>query len=282
MASFHQGRSAALALGLVLAVLVPGCPRTVGTSDPKQASTRLELAKHALSRANPNLEEAEIEARKALDLDSDNIEAFNVLGLIDYMRAVNNFRLLEVEDCLTGVDAEALRQEMDQFLARADRQFERAIEIDEDYGEAWANRGLVAFHLDQYRAAVRYLAEALEHPQRLGNIGLTRANLGWAYFHRRDHAQAAKELRQAEQFNRGMCVAKYRLGRVYFARREWSKALEQFQAVSEDQTCPLQEVQLYLLRTLRALGRQEQLSGVQRRCVSMAPKSCVAAQCRAL
>jgi tetratricopeptide (TPR) repeat protein len=282
MASFHQGRSAAVVLGLLLAVHLAGCPRAASTSDPKQATTRLELAKHALSRANPNLEEAEVEARKALDLDSDNVEALNVLGLVEYMRAVNNFRLLEVEDCLTGVDAEALRREMDQFLTRADRQFTRALEIDENYGEAWANRGLVALHLDQYGAAVRYLDEALEHPQRLGNIGLTRAYLGWAYFHRRDHAQAAKELRQAEQFNRGMCVAKYRLGRVYFARREWNKALEQFQAVSDDRSCPLQEVQLYLLRTLRALGREEQLSGVQRRCVAMAPKSCVAAQCRAL
>ena len=100
----------------MLAVLVPGCPRAGGTSDPKQAATRLELAKHALSRPNPNLEEAEIEASKALDLDGDNVEAINVLGLINYMRAVNNFRLLEVEDCLTGVDAEALRREMDQFL----------------------------------------------------------------------------------------------------------------------------------------------------------------------
>ena len=277
----YQGRSGALALGLALAaVLVPGCPRPGGAADPKRATTRLELAKDYLGRGQ--LEAAEGEARKALEFDGDNVEALNVLGLVDYLRAVNNFNLLEVEDCLIGVDAEGLRVEMDELLTRADRQFRRALELDDEYGEAWANRGLVAYHLDQYGAAVRYLGRALANPQRLDNIGLVRAHLGWAYFHQRDHARAAKELRQAEQFNRGMCVAKYRLGRVYFARREWNKALEQFQAVAADPSCPMQEAQLYLLKTYRALGAGEQLPGVQRRCVELAPKSCVAAQCRSL
>ena len=48
---------------------------------------------------------------------------------------------------------------------------------------------------------MRYLGQALAHPQRLVNVGLVRAHLGWAYFQQRDHARAAKELRQAEQFN---------------------------------------------------------------------------------
>ncbi len=276
----YPGRLAAVALGLVLAVLMPGCGGASTAADTKRSGTRLELAKDYLGRGQ--LEAAEGEARKALEYDADNAEAFNVLGLVEYLRAVSNINLLEVEDCLTGVDAEGLRQEMDQFLTRADRYFARAIELDEEYGDAWANRGLVASHLDQYGAAVRYLGRALAHPQRLVNVGLVRAHLGWAYFHQRDHARAAKELRQAEQFNRGMCVAKYRLGRVYFARREWNKALEQFQAVSADGSCPMQEAQLYLLKTYEALGMGEGVSGTQKRCVEMAPRSCVAAQCRSL
>jgi Tfp pilus assembly protein PilF len=282
----HRGRSRAIAYGcwpclaLAAALAVSGCPRPGVAGDTKRANTRLELAKDYLGRGQ--LETAEGEAKKALEFDGDSIEAYNVLGLVDYLRAVRNFNLLEVDDCLTGVDAEALRQEMDEYLTRADRQFARAVEIDADYGEAWANRGLVAFHLDQYGAAVRYLSQALAHPQRLANIGLIRAHLGWAYFHQKDHARAAKELRQAEQFNRGMCVAKYRLGRVYFARREWNKALEQFQAISSDPGCPMQEAQLYLLKTYAALGMGAEQNGVQRRCVEMAPKSCVAAQCRSL
>ena len=276
----YPGRLAAGALGLVLAALMPGCGGASTAADTKRSGTRLELAKDYLGRGQ--LEAAEGEGRKALEYDPENAEALNVLGLVQYLRAVSNINLLEVEDCLTGVDAEGLRQEMDQFLTRADRFFTRAIELDEEYGEAWANRGLVAFHLDQYGAAVRYFGRALAHPQQLVNVGLVRAHLGWAYFHQRDHARAAKELRQAEQFNRGMCVAKYRLGRVYFARREWNKALEQFRAVSSDLSCPMQEAQLYLLKTYEALGMGERASGTQKRCVEMAPKSCVAAQCRSL
>jgi Tfp pilus assembly protein PilF len=278
----YAGRSAAIALGALSAlVLVAGCPRPGEPADPGgQSDTRLELAKDYLRHGD--FVSAEGQARKALELDEKKVEALNVLGLIDYLRAVNNFKLLEVDDCLTGVDAEQLRQEMDQFLGRADHQFARALALDADYGDAWANRGLVAFHLDQYGAAVRYLSLALAHPQRLGNIGLTRADLGWAYFHQRDVARAAKELRQAEQFNRGMCVANYRLGRVYVARREWSKAREQLEAVSADRTCPIQEAQLYLGQTYKALGLTDQVPGVQKRCTEMAPRSCIAARCRSL
>ena len=274
----YPGRSTAIALAALL--LLAGCPRPGEPADPKRSDTRLELAKDYLRHGD--LVSAEGQARKAFELDDRNVEALNVLGLVDYLRAVNNFKLLEIDDCLTGVDAEELRQEMDQFLNRADRQFARAVEIDGDYGEAWANRGLVAFHLDQYGAAIRYLGRALAHPQRLGNIGLTRADLGWAYFHERDIARAAKELRQAEQFNSGMCVAKYRLGRVYVARREWNKAREQLESVSADGTCPIQEVQLYLGQTYQALGMGDRVQATEKRCVEMAPKSCVAARCRSL
>jgi Tfp pilus assembly protein PilF len=276
----NRGSGAAWAW-LVAGLTLVGCgASTPAASDNKRSNTRLDLAKDYLARGQ--LEASEGEARKALDFDGDNVEAYNVLGLVDYLRAVRNVNLLEVEDCLTGVDAEALRQEMDEHLGRADKQFARAVEVDPEYGEAWANRGIVAFHLDQYADAARYLALALTHPQRLGNIGLVRAWLGWTYFHEKDHVRAAKELRQAEQFNRGMCVAKYRLGRVYFARKEWNKALEQFQAVSADGSCPMQEAQLYLLKTYKALGANDSLTGVQKRCIEIAPKSCVAAQCRSL
>jgi len=262
-----------LALSLVLA----GCARG-GAQDPKRSGNRLELAKDFLSRGD--LEQAEAEAQKALSYDESNVEAHNVLGLVDYLRAMKNHRLLEIDDCLTGVDAEALRSELDDFLASADRHFKKAVEIKPDYGEAWANRGSVALLMEDYQPGTKDLERALSYPHALINIGLTRANLGWAYFHQRRHAQAAKELRQAEQFNPGMCVAKYRLGRVYFARKEWQKALEQFQAVSNNKDCPMQEAHLYLLKTYRELGMRDAALAAQPQCVQMAPRSCIAAQCR--
>ena len=262
---------------LVLSLVVAGCARG-GAKDPKRSANRVELAKDLLQRGQ--LEQAESEAKKAIDYDGSNVEAHNVLGLVDYMRAMQNHRLLEIDDCLTGVDAEALRAELDDFLTSADRHFGKAVDIKPEYGEAWANRGSVALLLEDYEPSAVDLERALAYPHALINIGLTRANLGWAYFHQRRHAKAAKELRQAEQFNPGMCVAKYRLGRVYFARKEWNKALEQFQAVANNKECPMQEAHLYLLKAYRALGLREQAPAAQSRCVEMAPKSCIAAQCR--
>jgi type IV pilus assembly protein PilF len=262
-----------LAFSLCLAACARG-----GSNDPKRSLNRVELAKDFLGRGQ--LEEAESEAKKALDYDQKNVEAHNVLGLVEYLRAMKNHRLLEVEDCLTGVDAEGLRAELDDFLTRADDHFSKAVEIRPEYGEAWANRGSVALLLEDLSAAARHLAKALGYPHSLLNIGLTRANLGWAFFHQKQHALAAKELRQAEQFNPGMCVAKYRLGRVYFARKEWNKALEQFQAVVQNRDCPMQEAHLYLLKTFRELDMTEAAPPAQARCVEMAPRSCIAAQCR--
>jgi tetratricopeptide (TPR) repeat protein len=267
------------AWGLVAAAagLLAGCPRG-GASDPSRSANRVELAKDFLGRQE--LEQAETEAEKALAYDPNNVEAHSVLGLVDYLRALRNFSLLEVDDCLTGVDAEALRSEQEQFLAEADRHFARAVEIRPEYGEGWANRGAVALLLEDFGAATEHLVRALSTPHSLLDIGLTRANLGWAYFHQEDHVRAAKELRQAEQFNPGMCVAKYRLGRVYFAREEWNKALEQFQAVAQDHACPIQEAQLYLLKTYREIGMSDEAPSVQTRCTEMAPRSCLAAQCQ--
>ena len=266
-----------LACGVSVAALA-GCPRG-GERDVKRSANRLELAKDFLK--NQQLPQAEQEAEKALEYDDSNVEAHNVLGLVDYLRALNNFKLLEIDDCLTGVDAEALRSEQDGFLTSADKRFARAVELQPGYGEGWANRGAVALLLEEYDAASKHLTRALGTPQTLLNIGLTRANLGWAYFHLGDHAQAAKELRQAEQFNPGMCVAKYRLGRVYFDRKEWNKALDQFTAVTQNSACPMQEAHLYLSKTYGELGMNEEAAGAQSRCIEMAPKSCLAAQCRA-
>lgn len=266
-----------LVLGAGIASLT-GCPRG-GEGDPKRSANRLELAKDFLK--NGQLPQAESEAEKALEYDDSNVEAHNVLGLVDFLRALNNFKLLEIDDCLTGVDAEALRAEQDSFLTSADKRFARAVQLRADYGEGWANRGSVALLLEEFESASKYFSSALEHPQTLLNIGLTRANLGWAFFHLGDHAQAAKELRQAEQFNPGMCVAKYRLGRVYFDRKEWNKALDQFQAVAQNKACPIQEAHLFLLKTYGELGMNDKMAEAQSRCVEMAPRSCIAAQCRA-
>ena len=266
---------------LVAMATAMGCTACGGNSqaDKRKSFNRLELAKEQLGQGN--LDGAETEANKALAFHKGNEEAHNLLGLLDIMRARNIIKLVEIDDCLTGVDGEALREEADQYLVNADAHFARAGELAPDFGEPFANRGVVAIQLDKYDDAVEYLTTALGLPHRLQNIGPVRANLGWAHFLREDYVQAAKELRQAEQFQPGLCLTSYRLGRVYFARKEWNKALSKFQGVTED-NCPIQDAHLYLMKTYVELGMSTQLNQAQQNCSALAPNSCVAAQCRSI
>jgi Tfp pilus assembly protein PilF len=258
-----------------------GCPGP--SSDPERSATRLEMAKDFLRKGN--LEAAEQEANRSLAYAKTNEEAENVLGLVFLLRGLETERLVEVDECLTGVDAEVLRGDLDKSLESADTHFARAAALAPDFGEALANRGVVAIQLGNHEDAIKYLTEALGLPARLIDIGTVRANLGWAYFHAADYVRAAKELLQAYQFRPGGCVATYRLGRVYFARKEWEKASEKFREVSGQSGCPLQEADLYLMKSLIELDGgvgSGEIEKARDACLSLSPKSCIAAQCRSL
>ena len=246
----------------------------------KKSQTRLDLATDFLRKQQ--LEAAEIEAKKALEFHSGNAEAHYILGLVDYFRSRSAHQLLEIDQCLTGVDAEVLLKEKARFLEQAETHLEEACKRNPELGEAWATRGVTATLRGRHTEAISHLETALGHPARLQNIALVRANLGWAYFHRNDMASATKELLQAAQFQPGMCVATYRLGRVYFARKEWEKALQKFREVTGPLGCPLQDAHLYMMKTYLELGVDAELAEAESACVGMAPKSCVALQCGAL
>ena len=197
------------------------------------------------------------------------------------IRALDTQRTLEIDACLTGVDAEVTQRDLEGLLRKADGDFAAAARISPEYGEAWSNRGVVHNLLEDYAAAAEYLTCALANPMRLASPGLTRAHLGWALFHEARYVDAANELRQAVQFQPNMCVATYRLARVYFARQEWEKAAELFQTTSDDPACGSQEASLYLMKTRMQQGLVEEARRARDACLHLSPRSCVASQCRA-
>lgn len=244
-----------------------------------KSATRLDLAKDFLRKHQ--LEAAELESNRALALNPANEEAYLVRGLVHVVNAIDTQRILEVDACLTGLDAEATQVDLEASLKKASADFERAAKITPEYGEAWANRGVVHNLLEDYATAEQYFRRALEHPVRLQSPGLTRAHLGWALFHQQRGVEAAKELRQAVQFQPNMCVATYRLARVYFAREEWEKAAELFQTASDDPSCGSQEASLYLMKTRMHQGLTDDARRARDACLKLSPRSCVASQCRA-
>jgi tetratricopeptide (TPR) repeat protein len=266
------------AAGLLVICAIAGCPQRDDRELAKSA-TRLDLAKDFLRKHQ--LEAADAECNRALAFNPANDEAYNIRGLVAMVRALDTQRTLEIEACLTGVDAEVTQRELDGFLRKADADFGAAARLVPEYGEAWSNRGVVHNLLEDYAVAAEYLTQALANPMRLDSPGLTRAHLGWALFHEARYVDAAKELRQAVQFQPNMCVATYRLARVYFARQEWEKAAELFQTTSDDPSCGSQEASLYLMKTRMQQGLVDDARRARDACLQISPKSCIASQCRA-
>lgn len=265
---------------LLVALAGAGC----GVSRPPErdlarSATRLDLAKDFLRKHQ--LEAAETETNRALALNPQSDEAYVLRGLVHMVHAVDTMRTLEVDACLTGLDAEATQRDLDAALRKADADFASALEISPDYGEAWANRGVVHNLLDDHAAAATFFTHALENPMRLDSPSLARAHLGWSLFHQRKMVEAAKELRQTLQFQPNMCVATYRLARVYFAREEWEKAAELFQTASDDPACGSQEASLYLMKTRMQQGLVDDARRARDACLKISPRSCIASQCRA-
>ncbi len=244
-----------------------------------KSATRLDLAKDFLRKHE--LEAAEAESNRALALNPANEEAYLVRGLVQVIRAIDTLRTLEIDACLTGLDAEATQRDLDANLAKANEDFARATKLTPEYGEAWSNRGVVHNLLEDYATAEQHFRRALENPMRLSSPGLTRSHLGWALFHQKRDVEAAKELRQAVQFQPNMCVATYRLARVYFARQEWEKAAELFQTASDDPSCGSQEAALYLMKTRMHQGLIDDARRARDACLRLSPRSCIASQCRA-
>ncbi len=266
------------ALGLLVFLGLIGCGTHVEHSVEK-SSKRLDIAKDFLRKNE--LEAAEAECNKAIAYNTKNDEAYVVRGLVAMVRAYEAKRSLEIESCLTGLDADATDRDLQTFLAKADIDFEHAALVTPDYGEAWANRGIVHNLQADFDTAADYLGKALENPMRLMNPSLTRAHLGWSLFNQDKLVDAAKELRTAIQFQPKMCVATYRLGRVYFAREEWEKAAELFQTASEDPSCGSQEASYYLMKTRMQQGLVSEAKNARTACLKISPKSCIATKCRA-
>jgi tetratricopeptide (TPR) repeat protein len=272
-----------LLLFLILCAALPGsagCGGAQSAPDPDRSQTRLDLAKDFLRKGQ--LQAAETEAQKAVALNERNEEAHYVLGLIDVMHANAAHRTTEIDECLTGIDAEVQATEAQTRLRNAEAHLARACSLAPDFGEAWANRGIVATLLDSYGAAIGHFQRALAHPARLDNVAFVHAALGWAYFLEGDMVAATRDLLQAHQLQPGMCLSTYRLGRVYFARKEWEKALDKFREVADKPQCPIQDAYLYLMKTHVELGSTEGLADLGQACVALAPRSCIAAQCRDL
>ena len=66
------------------------------------------------------------------------------------------------------------------------------------------------------------------------------------------------------------------------AGRDLTLLRDQLQAVVADRACPMQEAHLYLAKASREVGASDGAAQALASCERLAPKSCIAAECRAV
>ncbi len=230
-------------------------------------------------------EDAKAQLRRALAEDPDHADAHYLMGVLLLQEGKTVLDALENERCLTDAAAALQRERAMDLHRKAEAEFRAALE---HYGPDDAGRGralnslaVVALHFERYDEAIEYAQKALE-VQRYNERFSALANLGWAYYAKGDRIRATTELRQAVLLNPDFCVGHYRLARVYLDDDDPVKALEAAEAVLAHEKCPIQDAHRLAGLARAQLGRTEAAAEAFEGCVALAPRSCLAEDCRAL
>ena len=209
---------------LLAAAIVCGCASMgVSPQDKKRANASRNLGEVYLGEGNTAL--AMRELLKAQKLNPEDPIIFNDIGL-------------------------AYTQKENYDLAV--QSFQKAIELKPDYAVAKNNLGSVYLTLKQWDKAIPVLEEVT------GNIlyatpHFPLANLGWAYYNKKEYKKAETCLNKALEIQPAFSIAKIHLGRVYLATGRLHQAREIFESVAE--TNPKNPVLLYEMgKTYRLIG----------------------------
>ena len=199
-------------MGTCLAFLLdPGCASRT-KRDPEQSQIRYQLATGYFR--DQRVEAAIEELQKALQADPDNADAYNMLGIIALRQGHDYVAQLEAASCLKGKDAELVRSEAQAKFKDAGKNLRKAVELRPEFPEAWNNLSVAESQLRSWDEAVTAAQNALKDAA-YATPELARANLGWAYYQKKDFQSAWKELHEAVSRAPGFCVARYRLAKVY-------------------------------------------------------------------
>ncbi|MEO8212783.1 MAG: tetratricopeptide repeat protein [Myxococcales bacterium] len=265
-------------VGIVTALMVEaGCATRAANKDADQAQIRTQLAVDYFrgQRTEASLDEA----HKALQIDPENADAYDLLGLIALSQGAEYLRQAETSSCLRGGDAEAVRRDAAGKFKEAEQHLRRATTLRPTFAEAWNNLAVAALQLESYDEASVAAANALKDVS-YPSPELARANLGWAEFHKKNLNGAWKALHEAVARTPGFCVGRYRLAKVYVERGQYEEAAEEVDAVTNNPACPIQEA--FLLAGM-VHQRRKDSSGARAlfdRCVAIAPRACLAGECK--
>lgn len=185
-------------------LLLLGCASMSGEEKLQRASAHYQLGVSYLNENN--IQPAFVEFQKALEYNPDDKETLNAVGII---------YLLKLED-----------------YPKAVAHFQRALDQDRNYAEAWNNLGFAYEKVGRYPDAVKAYKSAFSNPFYKG-AGKAYYNLGRAYYRMRkfdDALDAYKEtIKRFSDFYPpyyGMALCYNALGRYGDAASSLRKAIE--------------------------------------------------------
>ena len=274
-------------LAVTSAAAAPGCAARNKQGDSAAPDGSSAADKHydvaVGSFHNGMFDDARLQLDKALTINPAHADSHYLQGLLLLNQGRSLVDAIEIEQCLTDAAANRQRERAQDLHAKARDAFRLAAE---HYEENSAGRGrahnsiaVVDLFFGELDSAVSEASEALE-AQFYGDRYSALANLGWAYYARGDITDATTELRQSVLMNPDHCVGRYRLAQVYLDSERPDLALEHAQTVADNERCPIQDAHRIVGVANLRLGRTDDAVSAFASCYELAPRSCLAQDCR--
>jgi type IV pilus assembly protein PilF len=264
-----------------LLLFLAACPSAGTKRDPKLSETHYLLGSDYMKKKMPQL--AKRELIMAVELDPDNLDAHELLGVLFFFEGVNKVNILERNQCLTGVAADEQRQEANREFRRCEEHLVKVIKLAEKdkkvESDALNYLANVSLHFKRYDEAINRAKKALSNILYVSRH-LALGTLGWAYYQKGNLVAAARELRQSIFHEPRFCVGRYRLAKVYYDQKDYDAAIKELKRVVDDKACPIQEA--YHLLGLALMKKKDpgQAKIEFDSCVKLNPNSCISEECR--
>lgn len=237
---------------LVMGLMVTACA-SKSVNERQRAIYHLQIGSGYLT--NGNYPAALAEFIRAHELDPDNPLIHNQLGLGYFLRG---------------------RAEL------AEKHFKEALGLDPKFTEARNNLGRTYIELKRYREAISELKVAAKdliysEPEK------TYANLGLAYFHLKDYANAEKSFLQSLKLRRKNCLALNYYGRSLYEQSAFDKAAESLdQAIEACKNLRLEDPYYFAALSYMKVGDREQAVARLEEGLSSFPDGTHAAKARSM
>lgn len=276
------------ALLLWSAAAATGCAGRRGKKDGEppgesQADKHYDVAVGSFH--NGMFADAKLQLDKALASDPEHADSHYLRGVLLLNEGKTIVDAIEYEQCLIDDAAIQQRSRAELLHREAAQAFERAAG---HYDEGAAGRGralnslsVVDLYFHDNDRAISH-AEAALGVQFYTDRYSALSNLGWAHYQEGDLVSATASLRQAVLINPDYCVGHYRLAQVYLDSGLTESALEHAVKVMESPRCPIQDAYRIAGVARLRLGHDGDAQEAFRKCVEIAPRSCLAQDCEKL